>query len=148
MDYEKHIQYLKKTYSETSIGKGEKLSSATVRRINKTYDKNQQKRRVDAILNNVKNKDSIKKEVHDITDSVQLKRLCYNCKEEQIIAVIILYVQKTRNKDYRVERASLWKEYDLTWSIYGLILGRLLEWTRKQKNIKPKCKVDDGIFIR
>ena len=149
MSYSDRIKYLEKKYSETNINKGEVLNTDTVSRINGNYNKNQQKRRVDAILNNVKNKDSIKEEVHNIIGNVKLKSLCYNCKEEQIIAVVILYVQHSRNSRYRVDRTKLWKEYGLSWSKYGLILERLLKWTREhQTMIKNDNLVDNEDFIR
>lgn len=141
MSYSEDIKKLEKRYSETNIGKGEVLNTDTIRRINKKYNRNQQRRRVDAILNNVKNKDSIKGEVHSIVKDVELKSLCYNCREEQIIAVIILYVQRTRNSRYRIDRTGLWGEYDLSWLKYSLIIERLLKWTREQKRL-PLKEVD------
>ena len=129
MSYGKRIKYLEKKYSETHLAKDEMLFPDTISRMRKTYNKNQQKRRVDTILNNVKNKDSIKAEVHDIISDVELKSLCRNCKEEQIIAIIILYVQRSRNTSYRIERTALWREY-------GLIIERLLKWTREQGKLK------------
>lgn len=136
MSYNKRIKYLEKKYSETHLAKDEKLFPDTIRQMRKTYNKNQQKRRVDTILNNVKNKDSIKAEVHDIIGNVELKSLCRNCKEEQIIAVIILYVQRSRNTSYRIERTALWREHELDWLKYSLIMERLLKWTREQKKLE------------
>ena len=128
---ERRIRYLEKKYSETNVAKGELLSAATIKRINKNYYSNQKRRRVDAILNNVKNKDTIKEEVHNIVENVSLKELCYNCGEEQIIAVIILYVSKTRVKGYRIDRTALWNEYQLNWQRYGLIISNLLKEFRE-----------------
>ena len=147
-EYSNRIKNLEKKYSETNISRDEILSTDTVRKINGKYNKNQQKRRVDVILNNVKNKDSIKEEVYDIIGNVQLKSLCKNCPEEQIIAIIILYVQRTRNTNYRVDRTKLWKEYDLSWLKYSLILERLLKFTREQTMIKTDKKVDNEDLIR
>ena len=149
MSYDKRIRNLEKRYSETNIAKDEVLNTGTIRKINRKYNKNQQKRRVDAILNNIKNKDSIKEEVHDIIKNVELKSLCWNCQEEQIISIIILYVQRTRNNKYRVDRTSLWREYDLSWLKYSLIIERLLKWTREQQTmIKTDRKVDNEDLIR
>ena len=141
MRYDKHIQNLEKRHSETNIGKDEVLFPSTISKINQTYNKNQQKRRVDAILNNVRNKNSIKEEVHEIIGDVKLKTLCYNCPEEQIIAIIILYVQRTRNPKQRIDRTKLWKEYDITWLKYSLILERLLKFTREKTPVKIKKKL-------
>lgn len=149
MKYSNRIRNLERKYSETNVSKGEVLNTDTIRKINKTYNKNQQKRRVDAILNNIRNKDSIKEEVHDIIRNVELKSLCWNCREEQIIAIIILYVQRTRNNKYRVDRTSLWREYELSWLKYSLIIERLLKWTREQQTmIKTDRKVDNEDLIR
>jgi len=149
LSYSNRIRNLERKYSETNVSKDEVLNTDTVRRINQKYNKNQQKRRVDAILNNIKNKDSIKEEVHDIIKNVELKSLCWNCREEQIIAIIILYVQRTRNSKYRVDRTSLWREYELSWLKYSLIIERLLKWTREQQTmIKTDRKVDNEDLIR
>lgn len=147
-EYKNRINYLEKKYSQTNVAMGEKLFPNTVREINQTYNKNQQKRRVDAILNNITNKDSIKEEVHNIIQNVQLKTLCKNCKEEEIIAIIILYVQRTRNPQYRVNRTGLWKKYDLTWVKYALIMERLLKYTREKTKIQTNVKVDNEQLIR
>lgn len=147
-NYYKRIKNLERKYSNTNISKGEELSRDRISEINRTYNKNQQKRRVDAILNNVKNKDSIKEEVHEIIKYNKLKELCKNCKEEVIIAVIILYVQRTRNSRYRIDRTSLWKEYGLTWNKYSLIIERLLMCERRdRKPIKCDRFVDNEDFI-
>lgn len=146
MSYKKDIQNLEKKYSETNVSQGEVLSNETKKRINQNYNRNQQKRRVDAILNNVKNKDSVKEEVHDIIRTVNLKDLCKNCKEEVIIAVIILYVQKSRNSEFRVNRTALWREYELSWLKYSLILESLLQQTRENKPIRNNRKVDNELI--
>lgn len=147
MSYKNRIKNLERKYSETNVARQECLSKDRISKINKKYNKNQQRRRVDALLNNVKNKDSIKREVHDIVRSNTLKDLCYNCKEEQIIAVIILYVQRTRNSRFRIEKTGLWKRYDLSWRRYGLIVERLLESERRVKPIKTDRLVDNEDFI-
>lgn len=150
MSYRNHIHNLEKKYSKTNVAKDEILNPETITQINETYQRNQQKRRVDAILNNIKNKDSIKKEVHEIIGNVKLKSLCYNCREEQIIAIIILYVQRTRNHKYRIDRTRLWNEYELTWLKYSLIIERLLQWTREQQrvHVKEVERFDDPIIRR
>jgi len=149
LSYKKHIKNLERKYSETNIAKDEMLSDETVREINDTYEKNQRKRRIDVILNNVKNKESIKKEVHNIADEIPYKEICKNCKESVVIAIVILYVQRTRNPHYRINRTALWSKYNLTWTKYSLIVERLLKWTREQKTfIKNDNKVDNEDFIR
>lgn len=148
LSYKNHIRNLEKKYSETNIAQGEVLNTDTIRRINRKYNKNQQKRRVDAILNNVRNKDSIKEEVHDIIGDVELKSLCWNCREEQIIAIIILYVQRARDSKYRIDRTGLWRRYELSWLKYSLIVERLLKWTRERTVVNSKVKVDNEQFIR
>lgn len=131
MDNERRIKYLQRKYSETNVAKDELLFKPSIKRINKNYYDNQKKRRVDGILNEVKNRNSIKEEVHQICGSISFNKICRTCKEETIIATIILYVQKTRNRSFYPERTSLWKKYELDWKTYSLILARLLEETRK-----------------
>ena len=136
MSYSNRIRNLEKRYSQTNVAKDEVLNNETISEINHRYYKNQQKRRVDVILNNVKNKDSIKEEVHDIIQNTTLKKLCQNCKEETIIAVIILYVQRSRNSQYRIDRTALWREYNVTWLKYSVIIERLLYQTREKTRVK------------
>ena len=130
------IKNLEKKYSETNIAPHEVVSSNFRQQINKNYYDNQQRRLVDAVLNEIPNKSAVKEEVHEIVANVTLKDLCRTCKEEMIISVIILYCLKNYYKDFRVERHRLWSEYDITWRKYGLILGNLLKITREQTGIK------------
>lgn len=130
-DKERRIKYLERKYSETNVGIGEELFTPTIKRINKNYYSNQKRRFVDGILNEVKNRNSIKEEVHQICMSFDFNEICRTCKNEEIVAVIILYVLKTRNTRYHVERTGLWNRYELTWKKYSLILLRLLEHTRR-----------------
>lgn len=136
MDNKRRINQLIKKYSETNIAKGEVLPKQTIKRINKNYNDNQKRRRVDGILNKVKNRDSIKEEVHQIVADIPLKSLCYNCKEELVIAAIILYVSKTRIKGYRIDRTALWNEYNLDWQKYALIVTNLAKESRKKQGMK------------
>ena len=147
MNYKTRIKILEKKYSETNVSKGEHLSKERISKINKDYYKNQQRRRVDTILNNVKNKDSIKEEVHDIVKYNTLKELCYNCKEETIIAAIILYVQHNRNRKYRIEQSGLWANYGLSWRKYSVIVERLLMNERKSKPVKVDKMIDIVDYI-
>ena len=130
------IEKLQREFSETNIKKGEMLSSETRSRINKNYKKNQLHRRVDGVLNHIRNKDTVKDEVHQIIDDLPtLQDLCRGCKEEVIISVIILYTLKSRNPRYYVERTSLWNKYGLTWQKYSLIVSRLLQASRESKKL-------------
>lgn len=130
MDYERRINYLQKKYSETNVGMGEELFKQSIQRINKNYYSNQQRRRVDGILNKARNRNTVKEEVHQIVADYPVKSLCYNCKEDEIIAAIILYVSRARVKSYRIDRTALWKEYNLTWQKYALIVTNLLREVR------------------
>lgn len=147
MNYKTRIKILEKKYSETNVSKGEVLPKSRISKINKDYYKNQQKRRVDTILNNVKNKDSIKEEVHDIVKHNTLKELCYNCKEETIIAAIILYVQHNRNRKYRIEHTGLWNRYGLSWRKYSVIVEHLLMNERRGKPVRTDKVVDIVDYI-
>ena len=147
MDYEKKIKKLEKEFSETNIRRGESLSPSTRSKINKNYYDNQQKRLVDAILNNIKNKDSIKEEVHNIVENISLKELCKNCKEETIIAAIIVYCLKTRDSRFKPDRSKIWNRYGLTWQKYSLIVTRLLQKTREETKVRTKQNVDGEKWV-
>ena len=130
MDNERRINYLQKKYSETNVGMGEELFKPSIQRINKNYYSNQQRRRVDGILNKARNRNTVKEEVHQIVADYPVKSLCYNCKEDEIIAAIILYVSRARVKSYRIDRTALWREYNLSWQKYALIVTNLLREVR------------------
>lgn len=148
-DYKQTIKKLERKYSETNIAQGEVVSKDTKKRINQNYYQKQQKRIVDGILNDVKNKDSIKNEVHDIIDDYGVKELCKNCKEEIIISSIIIYCLKTRNPNRDVSTYHIWNKYGLTWQKYSLVLTRLLQKAREERKIKTnKYYVDNENFVR
>ena len=147
--YKNRIKNLEKKYTETNVAQGEVLKKDTISQINKNYNKKLQKRRIDSILSEVFNRDSIKNEVHDIIDDYGLKELCKNCKDELIISCIILYVTKMRNTNYKIENSPLWKKYDLTWRKYSLIVSRLCYKAREERNIRTnKYYVDNEDFVR
>lgn len=147
MGYWNYIKNLEKWYSETNVSKGEELTRETRSVIDKNYKKNQRKRRIDVILNNVKNKNSLKEEVHDLADNLNFQKVCRTCKEETIIAVIILYVQRRKNPRFRIEQSRLWREYNLSWRLYGLIIERLLKLERENKPIRTNKQVDNEKWI-
>lgn len=149
MNYKTRIKRLERKYSERNIAEGEELSKDMTRKIKQNYYKKQQKRTIDGILNDVKNKDSIKHEVHDIIDDYGVRELCKNCKEEVIIVCIILYCLKTRNPNRDVSTYHIWNKYEITWQKYSLILARLLQKAREERKIKTnKYYVDNEDFIR
>ena len=127
---ERRIKYLQKKYSETNVGMGEELFKPSIQRLNRNYYNTQQKRRVDGILNKANNRNTVKEEVHQIVADIPVKSLCYNCKEDEIIAAIILYVSRARVKSYRIDRTALWREYNLSWQKYALIVTNLLREVR------------------
>ena len=135
LDKKRRIERLQKKYSETNVGMDEVLFKPSIQRINKNYYDNQKRRRVDGVLNEVKNRNSIKEEVHQICSMVSFNKLCSNCKDEFIIAVIILYVTRTRVKDYRIDRTGLWNRYDITWKKYANIISNLLKEVRENYGV-------------
>ena len=149
MDYGQRIKILERKYSETNVAKDEVLNKDTISEINKNYNKKLRKRSVDSILSQVNNRDSIKKEVHDIVDDYGLKELCKNCKEELIISCIILYVSKARNNNFRINKSPLWDRYKITWQKYSLIVSRLAIKAREERTVNnTKYYVDNEDGVR
>lgn len=146
MDYKRTIKKLEKDFSETNMRYEECLSEETRQKINKNYNSNQKRRMVDVILNEVKNKDSVKTEVHQIVKENNLNELCANCRTEQLIAIIILYCFKIRDSQYRIERSRLWREYEVTWQKYSIVISRLLQKSRENSKIKTDKKVDENLI--
>ena len=131
----KHLEY---EYGETNLNSKEIVSSAYRSEINKKYKAKQDIFIIDGVLYQLDPhvQKMIKKEVYQICNSVRFKDLCYNCKVEQIIAAIILYVWKTRHKTLREDQTRLWNKYNLSWKKYALILSRLLQKTRENSSLK------------
>ena len=136
MNYQKtknRLDYLSNEFSESNMNSKEIISPTLRSEINKKYKEKQDTFDIDRVLNLTKPyvQKMVKEEVYQICNSFQLVELCYNCKIEVIISVIILYVWKRRNSHLKEEQTVLWRKYRLTWRKYGLIVGRLLEKTRE-----------------
>lgn len=138
MDYERRIQKLEYEFGETNLNSQELVSPTYRKKINRRYYEKQNIFIIDGVLAELEPHvmRMIKQEVYQICNSVRLKELCYNCKIEAIIAMVILYVWKTRHQKLRIEQTRLWKKYDLTWRKYALVLGKLLQKTREKGILK------------
>jgi DNA-directed RNA polymerase subunit M/transcription elongation factor TFIIS len=133
---EYRIKYLLDKYGETKIAPYECLPKESRAEINKNYYKNNiQKNRVQQLLNETHTTKQIEIEVHEIVQKTELKQLCPRCKEEQIIAVIILFIIRTYNNKCIEERTSLWKKYKLNWKLYSRIVANLLKELRKNQPV-------------
>lgn len=141
MDNYDRIKYLEKKYNEYNVNKDETLYGETRKTINKNYYNTQKTHLIDSLLTEINNPQTVKKEVYGIIREFDnLKVLCYKCKIEQIIAVIILYVQRLHNNILKEEKTRLWNHYDLSWKLYGRIVARLLRETRKSKPLPREVK--------
>jgi hypothetical protein len=135
------IKYLKEKYSQYNVNKGEKLYGKTRQTINKNYYNTQRTHLIDGLLNEINNPQTVKKEVYGIIYEIDnLKVLCRTCSVEQIVAVIILYVQRLHNPVMKEEKTRLWNHYELTWKIYARIIARLLRETRKSRCLPREIK--------
>ena len=133
--YENRIRYLERKYNDYNVAPGEILSKHSRQKIDKNYNQLQRKIQIDYILNEINNPRTVRDEVYNILLSENLQDLCRRCKIEQIIAIIILYVQRLHNNNLKEEKTKLWNKYDLSWKLYGRIISRLLTKTRKNKVI-------------
>ena len=135
------INRLLDKYGQYNVNQGEKLYGDTRRTINKNYYNTQKKHLVDQLLNEINNPLTVKSEVYGIIQEFDnLKVLCRKCKVEQIIAVIILYVQRLHNPVMKEERTRLWNHYDLSWKLYGRVIARLLRETRRNRCLPREVK--------
>ena len=135
------IQKLLNKYGEYNVNQGEKLYGETRKKINKNYYGTQRTHLIDSLLTQINNPHTVKKEVYGIINEIDdLKVLCRTCKIEQIVAVIILYVQRLHNPVMKEEKTRLWNHYDLTWKLYARIIARLLRETRKSKFLPREIK--------
>ena len=134
----KRIERLIYEYGETNLNSQEEVSKEFRKEINRKYYDKQNTFVIDGVLNELDPhiRKIVKDEVQEICHSVKLKELCWNCKIEVIIAIIILYVWRSRYKKLRVEQTGLWRKYDLTWRKYALIMENLLRKTREKGYLK------------
>lgn len=135
------INWLLDKYGQYNVNQGEKLYGETRRTINKNYYNTQKKHLVDQLLNEINNPQTVKREVYGIIREFDnLKVLCRKCKVEQIVAVIILYVQRLHNPVMKEERTRLWNHYGLSWKLYSRIIARLLRETRRNRCLPREVK--------
>ena len=135
------IKYLKEKYSQYNVNKGETLYGKTRKTINKNYYNTQKKHLIDQLLNEINNPQTVKREVYGIIHEFDnLKVLCRTCKVEQIVAVIILYVQRLHNPVMKEEKTRLWNKYELSWKLYARIIARLLKETRANRCLPREVK--------
>ena len=129
-------KYLLKRYTPNRITTGEQVSKEYKAKIDKANHNRHNKDLINQLLTEVNNPATIHDEVHSIcTEIDNLKVLCRRCKVEQIVAVIILYVQRTHNSLMKEEKTRLWNHYDLSWKLYSRIVARLLMETRKGRPV-------------
>lgn len=135
------INRLLDKYGQYNVNKGEKLYGDTRRTINKNYYNTQKKHLVDQLLTEINNPLTVKREVYGIIQEFDnLKVLCRKCKVEQIIAIIILYVQRLHNPVMKEERTRLWNHYELSWKLYSRVIARLLRETRRNRCLPREVK--------
>ena len=132
------IKRLEYEFGETNFNSDEIVSPIYRSKINKKYKEKQDIFIIDSVLLQLEPnvQKMIKREVYQICNSVRFKDLCYNCKIEEIIAMIVLYVWKTRHRKLREDQTGLWRKYNLNWRKYAMVLGRLLQKSRENTPIK------------
>lgn len=131
------LNYLSNEFSETNLNSKELVSPTYRSQINKNYKEKQDIFIIDSVLALVQPNvmRMVKEEVYQICNSFVLKELCYNCKIEVIISIIILYVWKSRYKGLKEERTALWRKYELNWKTYCLIISNILRKTRENSKL-------------
>ena len=127
-------KYLLERYTPNHITPNECVSKEYKAEVDKRRHYNSKRRQIEYLLNEINNPNTVREEVHDICREIDnLKILCRTCKVEQIIAVIILYVQRIHNTKIAEEKTRLWNHYDLSWKLYSRIIARLLRETRRNR---------------
>ena len=127
------IKYLEDKYSPTKVAQGEVLSKETISKIKKESYNNKKHLYVDTILNETRNPERIKDEVHDIVDHMNFHDVCPRCTSEQVVSVVVLYCQRRHNDVLKEERTRLWNRYGLSWKLYARVVANLLSCYRRDK---------------
>ena len=119
------IEYLQNKYSENNIAPNEILTKETRKQINHENYKAFRRDRVYSTLKQAKMNNQIIKETLYYIDKIgNVKKICSNCKDTQIISAIAIHLNRKYNKS-RIDKNILWKEHDLNWKMYGLIISNL-----------------------
>lgn len=135
------VQYLLDKYKINKISAGEIVSKEYKAQVDKQIHKRHKRNDIEKILADINNPSLVRDEVYNICEEIDdLKKLCRTCKFEQIVAVIILYVQRTHNPVMKEERTKLWNKYDLSWKLYSRIIARLLRETRANRCLPREVK--------
>ena len=135
------VQYLLNKYKINKISAGELVSKEYKAKVDKQIHKRHKRNDIEKILNDINNPATVRDEVYAICDEIDdLKKLCRTCKFEQIVSVIVLYVQRLYNPVMREEKTRLWNKYELTWKLYARIIARLLRETRANRCLPREVK--------
>ena len=135
------IMYLQDRYKPNRISPHEEVSKEYKSEINKRIHIRHKRNDIEGLLTEINNPATVREEVHAICDEIgNLKVLCRKCKVEQIIAIIILYVQRLHNPVMKEERTRLWNHYELSWKLYGRVIARLLRETRANRCLPREVK--------
>lgn len=70
--------------------------------------------------------------IHILKKIDNMKELCQNCSCRTIILIVCFYIMKIDNPKTHIERYQLWKDENLSWKKYALVVSRLCD--RFQKN--------------
>lgn len=127
------ITYLSKEYNETHLNSQELVSSKFKSDTNKKYYDREQIKIVDDVLYTISSftANLLKEQVYYIVKHFRLKELCSRCKTEVIVACIVIFVWKGFNKRLIIDDNRLWREYGLSWEVYGRVMDNLLRKTRE-----------------
>ena len=135
------VQYLLDKYKINKISAGELVSKEYKAKVDKQIHQRHKLNDINKLLTEVNNPNTIKEEVYSICEEIgDLKTLCRTCKLEQIVAVIILYVQRLHNPVMKEEKTRLWNKYELSWKLYARIIARLLRETRANRCLPREVK--------
>ena len=139
------IRKLEQRYSEYNFAKDEIVSPEYRKTINQKYRKTEQRNHINSVLTEVHEgvRIKVKNEVHEIFKNITVKELCYNCKFELIVAVVILYVWKIHYPKLREETTKIWNKYDVTWRKYALIMRKLLLLQRENNRLEYREDVTE-----
>ena len=130
------IKYLEEKYSPTKVAQGEILSKETISKIKKESYNNKKHLYVDTILNQTRNPERIKQEVHEIVDHMDFRDVCPKCTSEQVVSIVVLYCQRQHNDMFVEERTRLWRVYGLSWKLYARVVANLLSRSRRGRLLR------------
>lgn len=144
---EERIKFLENKYAPHKLSNGEKVSKEYESKINRKRYRLRRYFEVKNIAHEYKfNVDSLTKAMFLIEKIDDIQSLHRKATLKQIIASILLFCKYENKLIARVDESKIWKDYNLNWKLYCIVIMNMLIYYRQQNNVPYGCVVQDLIM--